>query len=536
MKSLPRGGSRCFVLLLALAVLGSVASTEAQQNFKRRPGTVLYQLKDGATVADQAAVNRILANHSLRVEKQLRDGRTMRAKTPAANVTEETMAQRLQATGAVKWAEPDYVAQALVTPNDPSFAQQWWLTDVHAPTAWDITTGQASIIVAVCDTGVQATHPDLAAHLLPGYNTYLNNSNSEDTYGHGTMVAGCIGAIGNNGIGVAGMAWNIKILPIRITYADGVGSAYVSDMAEGLTYAADHGAKVINCSFSGFNASAIESASKYARGKGALVCFAAGNSAVNMTTGYPDTTNIVVVGATTASETLASWSNYGAPIDVVAPGVNILTTTMGSSYATVNGTSFASPIVAGLAALVFSVNPNFTPNDVEQIIKATAKDLGAAGKDNVFGYGLVQADLAVALAGFGLLAPSGLSAQISNTNNVVLRWTDNANNETGYTVERATVSSGVTGAYAVIATLAANSSTCTDSSLAAGAYAYRVQAFSADTASAYSGVVTVTIKQVSPAPTPQPKPTPSPKPTPKPTPKTPPPPPWWWRMIHWYWY
>ena len=541
MKSFSRAGSRSLLLLLSIAVLGSVVSTQAQQNAKRRPGTVLYQLKDGATAADKAAVDKILATHGLRLDKQLRDGRSQRVKTPAANVTEETMAQRLQASGAVAWAEPDYVAQALATPNDPNFSQQWWLTDIRAPAAWDITTGNSNIIVAVCDTGVQSTHPDLAAHLiLPGYNTYLNNNNSEDTVGHGTMVAGCIGAIGNNGRGVAGMAWNVRILPIRITYADGVGSAYVSDMAEGLTYAADHGAKVINCSFSGFNASAIEAAAKYARSKGALVCFAAGNSGVDMTNGYPDTTNIVVVGATSSSETLTSWSSYGKPVDVVAPGLNIMTTTMGSSYATVSGTSFSSPIVAGLAALVYSVNPNFTPDDVEQIIKSTAKDLGAAGRDNVYGYGLVQADLAVALAGFGVLAPSALTATVSNTNNVVLHWTDNSNNEIGFTIERATVSNGVTGAFAAIATVGANVVTYTDTAVAAGTYAYRVQAYSADTTSAYSSVVSVTIKQLAPAPTPQPKPTPTPTPKPSPTPKpTPPPapkpPPWFWRFIHNYW-
>ena len=541
MKSFRRAGSCSLLLLLALALLGTAATSQAQQNAKRRPGTVLYQLKDGATAADKAAVERILSSHGLRLDRQLRDGRSQRVRTPAANVSEETMAQRLQASGAVAWAEPDYVAQALATPNDPNFSQQWWLTNIRAPAAWDITTGSTNIIVAVCDTGVQSAHPDLAAQLiLPGYNTYLNNTNSEDTVGHGTMVAGCIGAIGNNGQGVAGMAWKVRILPIRITYADGVGSAYVSDMAEGLTYAADRGAKVINCSFSGFNASAIEAAAKYARGKGALVCFAAGNSGVNMTTGYPDTTNIVVVGATTSSETLTSWSNYGKPIDVVAPGLNIMTTTMGSGYATVSGTSFSSPIVAGLAALVYSVNPNFTPDDVEQIIKSTAKDLGAAGKDNTFGYGLVQADLAVALAGFGVLAPSALTATISNTNNVVLRWTDNSNNEIGFSVERATVSNGITGAYTVIATVLSNVVTCTDTNLAAGTYAYRVQAFSADTPSAYSGVVSVTIKQVAPTPTPQPKPTPTPTPKPAPTPKptphpTPKPPPWFWKFINNYW-
>ena len=515
------------LLIASLTLVGAVhvAAGDNLSQHKRRPNTVLYQLKEGATASDQAAVNRILAAHNLQADKRLRDGKTLRVKAVKAPATEETMAQRLMASGAVAWAEPDYEVQALATPNDPDYSQQWWLPDVHAPGAWDITTGRSNIIVAVCDTGVNTTHPDLAPHLLlPGYNTYLNNNYVEDTYGHGTMVAGCIGAIGNNGIGVAGMAWGIKILPIRITYADGVGSAYVSDMAEGLTYAADHGAKVINCSFSGFNSSAIESAAKYAHDKGALVCFAAGNSGVDMTVGYPDTTNIVVVGATTASDSLASWSNYGKPIDVVAPGVNILTTTMGGGYGSGSGTSFASPIVAGLAALVYSVNPNFSPNDVEQIIKLTCKDLGSAGDDNVYGNGLIQADASVALAGFGILAPSSLSAQVSGTNSVVLRWTDNANNETGFSVERAAVVNGVTGNYSVVVTLPANTVTYTDTGLAVGAYSYRVQAFNASVASAYSGAVTVTIKQTSSKQMPQPKPKLAPAPLR----------PLWWTLFFWH--
>ncbi len=489
------------VLLLFVCAALLCPTAEAQNKpakHKRRPGTVLFKFKPDATPAQVNAASAILLQFNTRLDRQMRDGGSLRVKSPLAQVvSEETLAMKLLASGAVEYAEPDYEVQALVTPNDPSFASQWWLTTVRAPAAWDLTTGTSSVIVAVCDTGVQSTHPDLAANLiLPGYNTYLNNTNAEDTQGHGTLVAGCIGAIGNNGLGVAGMAWRIKILPVRITYADGVGSAYVSDMAEGLTYAADRGAKIINCSFSGFNASTIESAAKYCRGKGALVCFAAGNSGVDMSVGYPDTTNIVVVGATTASDARASWSNYGTPVDVVAPGEGILTTALGGGYASVSGTSFASPITAGLAALVLSANPKLGPADIESTITKTCKDLGAIGNDSVFGHGLIQAGAAVALAATPAPTPTAPAAPTGLTATAVKRvitltWTDNATNETTYYVERAKG----TGSFSRIATLAANA-TSYKQSVSAGTYTYRVRAFSTTTGltSGYSNTATLTVK------------------------------------------
>ena len=495
----------CGKLLLAVVCIALLSPTaEAQPGggkHKRRPGTVLFKFKVDATAQQINAASAVLLQFNARIDRQMRDGASLRIKSPLAQVvSEETLATKLLASGAVEYAEPDYEVQALATPNDPSFAAQWWLTNVRAPAAWDVTTGTSSVIVAVCDTGVNTTHPDLAPNLiLPGYNTYLNTTYVEDTVGHGTMVAGCIGALGNNGIGIAGMAWKVKLLPIRITYADGVGSAYVSDMAEALTYGADRGAKVINCSFSGYNSSAVESAAKYCRGKGALVCFAAGNSAVDMTVGYPDTTNIFVVGATTSANVLASWSNYGKPVDVVAPGASILTTTLAGGYATVNGTSFASPITAGLAALLFSVNPKFTPAAVEGFITKSCKDLGAAGNDNTYGYGLIQADAALALAAgtpptppapVAPAAPTSLTASAARKV-VALKWADNATNETGYYVERATK----TGAFARIATLAANARSFSQT-VTASTYSYRVRAFSTTTGllSGYSNTATLTVK------------------------------------------
>lgn len=483
----------CAVFMAHSGHAAPPATKQAQA--KRRAGTVLYQVKADASQAQAAALQLALQSAGLRADRQLRQG-AMRASAPrGGGLSEEALALRLMQTGAVEWAEPDYEVEAIGTSTDPLFAQQWWHWDVHSPAAWDLTTGLSSVIVAVCDTGVQGTHPDLAANLLlPGYNTYLNNTYTEDTVGHGTMVAGIIGAPGNNGLGVAGLAWNIKLLPIRITYADGVGSAYLSDMAEGLSYAADRGAKVINCSFSGYSSSTIETAAKYARGKGAVICFAAGNSALNLSVGYLDSTNIIVVGATTAADALASWSNYGLPIDLVAPGENITTTYPGSSYATASGTSFASPVAAGLAALVFSINPGLAPVEVERILKSTTRDLGVAGDDNIYGAGLVQADAAVLLATKIIAAPSGVAAS-AVLKTVTVKWSDRANNETGYYVECATKTKTTYGLFTRVATLAANSSSFSQT-VTSGSYAYRVQAFNGTTgvASDYSATATITVK------------------------------------------
>lgn len=398
----------CVMLAVGLALpLASPATAKDKgdgSHKDRRPGTVLYKFKDGLSTDARAAFAQALLDREMKLDRHLVNGKVLRVKAGNQNLeTEEQMAEALERSGAVEWAEPDYVEEAVATPNDPYYANQWQHVNIRSTGAWDLTTGGTDVLIAVCDTGVDLDHPDLLPNLaLPGWNTYLNTTNCNDTHGHGTMVAGFAAAAGNNGIGVAGVAWKVKILPIRITFADGGGSAYVSDIAEAITYGANHGAKVVNVSFSGYSSSAIIAAADDARTKGTLVVIAAANDNADLT-GYPDPKSIVLAGATTTSDTRASFSNYGTPIDVVAPGVNVWSTLNGGGYGSGSGTSFSSPITAGLAALVYSVNPAFTPAEVEGIIESTCKDIGAAGEDSVYGFGLIQADAAVAKA----LATSG---------------------------------------------------------------------------------------------------------------------------------
>ncbi|MBM4040618.1 MAG: PKD domain-containing protein [Planctomycetes bacterium] len=388
---------RTIVVCLCLAV-GLLASKGAagQGNGAGGKGRILYQLKRGAGAPQLAALDQRARARGLARLRVLRGLGVEVAHFPLDRTMERAVCAELMATGAVAFAEPDRLVQPVALPNDPYYGRQWQHARINCPGAWDITTGNTSVLVAVCDTGVSSSHPDLAANLqLPGYNTADGSTNTAPVYDHGTGVAGCIGAVGNNGAGVAGVAWRVKILPIRITNRSD-GAAYISDAAEGIRHAADQGAKVVNLSYLMAGYATIDSAAEYLRGKGGLLFVAAGNDAQDP--GWPDFASFIAVGATDSADAKAGFSNFGAFIDVVAPGVSVYSTSGSSSYAYMSGTSFASPIAAGLAALICAVNPSFNPGEVENIIFSTCKDLGAAGDDEVFGHGRIDAAAAIARA------------------------------------------------------------------------------------------------------------------------------------------
>lgn len=298
----------------------------------------------------------------------------------------------------IEFAEPDFIAQALIVPNDPYYSTyEWHLPKIGAPAAWDVSTGSADVVLAVVDTGVQAGHPDLAGRVLPGYDFANSDSDPSDDNGHGTAVAGTAAASGNDGIGVAGVAWGVSILPVKVL--NSAGSGYYSAIANGITYAADNGARVINLSLGGTSSSlTLQNAVSYAVGKGCVVVAAAGNNGNNATV-YPAAyANVLAVSALNAADTLPTWSSYGSFVDLCAPGENITTTYSGSGYATVSGTSFSSPTVAGVAALALSVNPALSNTKVASLLTSTADDLGATGYDIYFGAGRVNAAKVVAAA------------------------------------------------------------------------------------------------------------------------------------------
>jgi subtilisin family serine protease len=304
---------------------------------------------------------------------------------------EQAAVARLRADPNVEFAEVDRLIPAAGVTNDPMSGSEWHLSTIGAPTAWAYTSG-AGITIAILDTGVDGTHPDLAANMVPGWNFYDNNSDTHDVNGHGTMVAGTAAAVTNNGVGVAAVAGAAKIMPIRI--ADPSAYALWSTVAQGITYAADHGARVVNLSYQGASSSStIQQAASYLRSKGGVLFVAAGNTGAVDNTAPTDL--MMVVAATLADDSHASWSTYGSFVDISAPGYNIVSTAPGGSYWYCWGTSLSTPIVAGTAALILAKRPDFTPAQVDAALKSTATDLGASGPDIYFGAGRVNAAAAL---------------------------------------------------------------------------------------------------------------------------------------------
>jgi len=311
------------------------------------------------------------------------------------NANENAVLKAFQNRPEVDFAEFDEIVPAAdVTPNDPAYANwQRYYPQISAPTAWSTTTGSSSVVIAIIDTGVDTTHPDLATKLVPGWNIYNNNSNASDVYGHGTLVAGTAAAVTDNGVGVAGVCWQCMIMPIRVS--DTSGSATYSNIAAGLNWAAGHGAKVANISYEVSASATVTSAAQNFMNVGGLVTVSAGNEGMFVTAS--DNPYIVTVGAIDPNNNRYSWSNYGNNIDVVAPGC-VFTTVMGGTYSNACGTSVAAPLTAGVAALMFSANPSLTAATAVSMLKQTADDLGSPGWDTTFGYGRVDAAQGVSVA------------------------------------------------------------------------------------------------------------------------------------------
>jgi subtilisin family serine protease len=306
----------------------------------------------------------------------------------------------------VLFAEPDLKVSLALTPNDPYYACpappaaqtcQWHYPQINLPAAWDITTGSSSVIIAVLDTGVMLTHPDLDGKITSGanagYDFHNDDSNPTDDHGHGTFVAGIAAAESNNGQWVAGVCWACKIMPVKVLGADGQGSTY--NVAAGIDWARTQGADVINLSLGGTATNAtLENAVNAAWNAGIVVVAATGND--NGPVYYPAAyANALAVGSNDINGARSSFSNYGASIDVMAPGESVVSTILGGGYGMGSGTSFAAPHVAGLAALIISAGVT-DHEEVVSLIKTTATDMGTAGFDNLTGWGRVNAAAAVA--------------------------------------------------------------------------------------------------------------------------------------------
>lgn len=465
------------------------------------PGEIIVKYKRSISAA---SIRERQVQQGIETKRAFRRMGVHHVKLPAGLGVEKAL-EMLSSDSTVDYAEPNYFRYATKTPNDDWFGLQWGLhndgtfgtadADIYALEAWyDIpATDCNSIVIAVIDSGIDYGHEDLSSNMwsnpdeipngddddgngyiddMLGWDFVENDNDPMDTHGHGTHVAGTIGAEGDNGKGITGVCWTAQLMPLRFIDDSGLGT--VADEISAIEYAIIKGAKIINASFSGSASMAEQDAISLAKDAGILFVAAAGNEGVN-TPSYPagyDLTNIISVAATDQDDELAPFSNYGAAwVDVGAPGVNTYSTLPGD-YGYKDGTSMAAPHVVGLAGLIRNENPTFTHAEVRYVILRSV-DRQASLSDKTVSGGRINTAEAL-LTPLVLLPPSDVEATPVSTNQVDLSWDDDSSMDSGFKIERRL--SG--GMYSQIATVSADTTTYMDQSLDEGtAYTYRVSAF-----------------------------------------------------------
>jgi hypothetical protein len=417
----------------------------------RNPTGVLVRFAPGASEAYRRGVRELVGDGSHRAYDLVPGLELVRVRVPV-----ETALARLAPW--VEYAEVDRVVRRTATPNDTYYGLQYGLNntgqtvngdtgtagaDINAPEAWDVTTGDPNFAIAILDSGVQYSHPDLSANIwanpgeiagngidddgngyvddVRGWDFYSNDNNPDDADGHGTHTAGTVGAVGNNGAGVTGVNWRCKLVPLRFL---GPNGGYISDAIEAVQYCTTKGIKVSNNSWGGGGYSqSMYDAIAASRNVGHVFVAAAGNAGTNNDSSpfYPASygvDNVISVAATDNDDRRASFSNYGATtVDLGAPGVMIASTYRGSGYVYMDGTSMASPHVAGVVALVYGQNPTWTYSQVRNRILSTVRPVAALATNTATG-GVVDAAAAVG-AGTGNTAPSVTISSPANNTSVV---------------------------------------------------------------------------------------------------------------------
>jgi thermitase len=387
------------------------------------PDRVLVRFRTGV---DPTYAEAILRSYGFPAVRQIGRSGVYSVRT-APGVAVPLTLSMLRRNPDIALARPDYRIRLADVPDDAFFSYQYNLrnrgglldlapdlqlqttagADIKATTAWDTVKGDAGTIIAVVDTGVDMTHPDLADKIVSSGHDFANDDDdATDDVWHGTHVAGVAAADTGNGVGIAGVAWNCRILPVKVTDANGNG--YYSWIIDGITWAADNGAKVINISLGGdVDDPFLEEACKYAHDKGVVICAAAGNDGT-LGVLYPAAYDqyVLAVSASDYTDAIADFSSYGPEVDVAAPGVLILGPApqwyVGEAYLPyifASGTSMATPQVSGLAALIRSLKPDLSVDDLMRVVRYTADDINRSaypGRDDHAGYGRI--DMARALA------------------------------------------------------------------------------------------------------------------------------------------
>ncbi len=394
------------LLLMGLAVVGGYTTTKLPQVLQEREFKKISQESNIPVGAASSA--EILVGFRLDVpvpqrdfihqqaraglKKRIRQINTDSVKIPPEATVQETI-DRYQNIPGVEYAEPNFLAKAFLTPNDPLFGKQWNLKKVLVEDSYDVSQGGFGPI-AIIDTGVDSTHPDLSGLVLEGYNTIDENNNTSDDHGHGTHVAGIASAQTNNASGVASISYASTILPVKVLSSDGTGT--YGDVSEGIIYAADKGARIVNLSLGGSSDSkTLKRAVDYALNRGSTLVAAAGNNG-NDTPVYPAAySGVLAVSASDQSDNLASFSSFGSNIFAASPGVSITSSVPGGSYKEFSGTSMSAPHLAGLLALALSAKPSLSNSELIEQVKMNAEKVGQYAYDEngwnpYFGYGRIS--------------------------------------------------------------------------------------------------------------------------------------------------
>ncbi|WP_216829503.1 S8 family peptidase [Alkalihalobacterium elongatum] len=313
----------------------------------------------------------------------------------SATKSSDQLVSELTKNPDVEFVEPNFLftkqaTQAVVVPNDEFFQPyQWNLSQIAAQEGWEVTDGSEETTIAVLDTGVDPEHQDLKGKVLEGFNAFDGTSNSNDLHGHGTHVAGIAAAITNNVTGIAGVAWQNNILPVKVLNENGEGSSF--EVARGIRWAVDNGAEVINMSLGDYhNSYILHDAIRYAHQNDVVLIAASGNDNTNEPMYPADYKEVLTVAATDDKRERAFFSNFGHHVDVAAPGEHIPSLFPNNNYVIMSGTSMAAPHVAGLAGLIRSINPELSNEEVYELMTATAIDLGEKGRDPFYGAGEIN--------------------------------------------------------------------------------------------------------------------------------------------------
>jgi len=393
--------------LLAVALVSLLAVAGGASAASYDPDTLIVKFRPGASATQRTAALAVPG-----VGRTLGTIGGVDANVVRVSRDPATLAAVLERSPAVQYAEPNFVLRATATPNDPMYTQEYGLNntgqsggrsdaDIDAPEGWDLAglaafPNSGGVKVGIVDTGIDQSHPDLVGKAVGCATSYnsgvaIINGVCADDNGHGSHVSGTISANTNNGQGVAGVAFNSPIVMCK-ALATAAGTGLTSDIANCINWTAKQGVKVISMSLGGGDNQTLKTAvqNAYASGTGVLLVAAAGNDGdgtLNYPAAYPE---VVSVAATDNRDQRASFSNANADVEIAAPGVNVQSTYTGGLYMSLSGTSMATPHVAGVSAVIFDLNPTANAATVRSKLDAAVDDIGAGGRDPVFGFGRVN--------------------------------------------------------------------------------------------------------------------------------------------------